>query len=438
MGCDAGLDSMTSTEASSPVTEEDRARLQRRTIATLRWAQVPGQASVAGVVAVVALLGKELLDGNDRLAGSGSAAFTFGSAMMAVPLSAFMRRRGRRPGLVLAFAFGAVGSLVAAAGGESGVFFVFVLGMALYGGAQAATLQGRYIAADLAEPHLRATAIAGVVWVGTLGAAFGPLLTPWEKRVGRALGLNPLVGPFLFASVMSLVAMTVIAVRLRPDPLEVNGQLDPHAERIRPLRQVKLSAGVIRRSPLAPLGLGAMVISQTAMVAVMTMTPPHMKDHSQGDLSAYVIAVHIVGMYGFAPFVGSFVARFGQVRAVMVGAVVLGAGTVVSVVAGYVPWLIFAGLFLLGVGWNIGLIAGSSILTGAVSAESRVEVQGTADLTMSLCGGTAAFASGFVKQEWGYHVLANAATLMAGVLLVVAYTRWLKLNVGGEVSLGGT
>ncbi len=398
-------------------------------MATLRWAQVPGQASVAGVVAVVALLGKELLDGNDRLAGSGGAAFTLGSALMAVPLSAFMRRRGRRPGLVLAFAFGAVGSAVAAVGGESGLFFVFVLGMALYGGAQAATLQGRYVAADLAEPHHRAKAIAGVVWVGTLGAAFGPLLTPWEKRVGRSLGLNPLVGPFLFASLMSLVAMTVIFVRLRPDPLAVNGQLDPHAERIRPLRQVKMSAGVIRSSPLAPLGLGAMVISQTAMVAVMTMTPPHMKDHSHADLSAYVIALHIVGMYGFAPFVGRLVERIGQVRSVMVGAVVLGAGTVTAVVAGYVPWLIFLGLFLLGVGWNIGLIAGSSILTGAVPASSRVEVQGTADLTMSLCGGLAAFASGFIKQEWGYHMLANAATLSAGLLLVAAYMRMLRQRI---------
>jgi len=163
-------------------------------------------------------------------------------------------------------------------------------------------------------------------------------------------------------------------------------------------------------------------VSQTAMVAVMTMTPSHMKDHGQADLSAFVIALHIAGMYAFAPFVGRFVGRVGQVRAIMTGAVVLGLGTVVSVIAGYVPSLIFAGLFLLGVGWNVGLIAGSSMLTGAVPAGARLEVQGTADLTMSFCGGLAAFGSGFVKQAWGYHVLADAATFLAGVLLVVAYT----------------
>lgn len=398
------------------------ADVQRRTLRTLRFAQVPGQAAVAGVVAVGALLARDLLHGSDRFAGSGAAAFTFGSALLAVPLSAFMRRNGRRPGLMFAFGLGAIGALVAALGGQLRAFPLFLLGMLCFGGAQAATLQGRYVAADLATEHDRAKAIASVVVVGTLGAIFGPILAPLEKRVGVAIGLDEFIGPFLFASLFLLVSLSIISRSLRPDPLEVNGQLDPHAERVRPSQQVRISAGVIRRSPLAPLGLAAMVASQTAMVAVMTMTPSHMKDHGNADLSAYVIALHIAGMYAFAPFVGRFVTHIGQVPAVMVGSVVLGLGTVVSTLAGYVPALIFAGLFLLGIGWNIGLIAGSSMLTGAVPPDSRVEVQGTADLTMSFCGGLAAFASGFIKQAWGFHLLADAATLLAGVLLVAAFS----------------
>ena len=402
--------------------------IQRRTLTTLRLAQVPGQAAVAGVVAVGALLARDLLHGNDRFAGSGGAAFTLGSAFLAVPLSAYMRRNGRRPGLMFAFGLGAVGAAIAATGGQLRSFPLFLVGMVCFGGAQAATLQGRYVAADLAPEHDRARAIASVVVVGTLGAIFGPILTPWEKRAGQAIGLDEFIGPFLFASLFLLVSLAIIHLRLRPDPLAVNGQLDPHAERVRPLRQVQISAGVIRRSHLAPLGLVAMVASQTAMVAVMTMTPSHMKDHGQADLSAYVIALHIAGMYAFAPFVGRFVGRFGEIRSVMVGAVVLGLGTIASVIAGYVPWLIFVGLFLLGVGWNIGLIAGSALLTNAVPANARVEVQGTADLTMSFCGGMAAFASGFIKQAWGFHLLADAATLLAGVLLVLAYVQRLRLS----------
>jgi len=157
------------------------------------------------------------------------------------------------------------------------------------------------------------------------------------------------------------------------------------------------------------------------MVGVMTMTPPHMKDHDHADLSAFVIAVHILGMYGLAPFVGRAVERVGRVRSIQIGAVILGLGTASTVMAGYVPALMFIGLFFLGLGWNIGLIAGSTLLTTSVPAQSKVEVQGTSDLTMSLCGAIAAFGSGFVKQSFGFHLLANAAAVLAGCLLVHAW-----------------
>jgi MFS family permease len=395
----------------------ERTALQQRTLVTLRVAQVPSQAAVAGMVAVVALLVNELLD-SDRLAGTGSAAFTVGSALVAVPLSGFMRRRGRRPGLVRAWTAASIGALIAALAGQIGSFPLFVVGMLAFGSGQAAALQGRFIAADLATDADRSRAIGSVVWVGTLGAAFGPLLTPWERRLADAAGLEPLVGPFLFAALFFAISGVVVAVRLRPDPLQAAGMVDPHATRVRPLQQVRAAARVVADRPLAQLGLAAMVVSQTAMVAVMTMTPPHMKDHDHSDLSAYVIALHIVGMYGFSPFVGRAVDRIGRPAAIMVGSVILGAGTTITVIGGYSPVLIFAGLLLVGVGWSFGLVAGSTLLTESVPAAVRVEVQGAGDLLMSLCGGAAAFSSGFVKQSFGYHTLAYAGTLLAGIMLV--------------------
>jgi MFS family permease len=398
----------------------DRAELQRRTLNSLRLAQVPGQAAVAGMVAVVTLLASDLL-GSDRLAGIGTASFTLGAALAMVPLAAFMRRRGRRPGMTGALLIGAAGSAIAATGGQLRFFPLFVVGMVLFGAGQASTLQGRYVAADLAEPDHQATAIAAIVWIGALGAVFGPLLAPFEKAVARSVGLDELIGPFVFATFMFLIAAAVVWTRLRPDPLEVAGGIDPNAERTRPIKQVRASIGVIAQSSNAKLGFAAMAISQAVMVGVMTMTPPHMKDHDQANLSAFVIAVHILGMYGLAPFVGRAVERIGRVRSIQIGAVVLGCGTLATVLAGYVPALMFIGLFFLGLGWNIGLIGGSTLLTTSVPAESKVEVQGTSDLTMSFCGALAAFGSGFVKQAFGFHLLANAAAVLAGCLLVYAW-----------------
>ncbi|MEY2974179.1 MAG: hypothetical protein RIR49_599 [Actinomycetota bacterium] len=402
---------------------EDREALQRRTLNVLRLGVVPGQAAVAGTVAVVSLLAKDML-GSDRLAGLGSAAFTFGSAMVAIPLAAYMRRNGRRDGLALALGIGALGALVAGAGGQARWFWLFIVGMLLFGAGQSASLQARYAAADLALESERARAIGTVVWVGTLGAVFGPLFTPLEKRFGVWIGLDEYVGPYLFAAALFGVGALVYLVALRPDPLVVSGGVDPDARRVRLLTQVRVSLIEIRRSRGAVLGVVAMAVSQATMVGVMTMTPPHMADHGHADLSAMVIALHIVGMYGLAPWIGRFVGRIGAVKAVHIAAVLLGLSTITVQVAGYVPALMFIGLFLLGVGWNIGLIAGTTLLTSSVAPHARVEAQGTGDLLLSLCGATAAFGSGFVKQAFEFHILADLATMLAAGMLVYAwYTR---------------
>jgi MFS family permease len=314
-----------------------------------------------------------------------------------------------------------IGALVVVVGGQLRWLPVVVAGLAMFGAGQAANLQGRFAASDLASPERRGAAIAAIVWVGTLGAVFGPVLTPLAKRFAESLGLEPLVGPYLFGAALFAVAAVVIVVRLRPDPLVVIGGIDPHAPRVRPVRQLRASWRVIVASSGALLGLVAMVTSQAAMVAVMTMTPAHMKDHGHADLSALVIAVHIFGMFGLAPLVGRFVDRVGPTAAVQYGAVVLGAGTLASVIAGYVPLLMFVGLFLLGLGWSVGLIAGTTLLTASVADDSRVEVQGAGDLMMSLGGAVAALSSGFVKASLGFHLLADAATAIAAGLLVYAW-----------------
>jgi MFS family permease len=403
---------------------------QRKTLNVLRLAVVPGQAAVAGTVAVVSLLASDML-GNDRLAGLGSAAFTLGAAVVSIPLAAYMRRHGRRPGLVMALLGGSVGAAIAAVGGQLRWFPLFIVGMFFFGSGQAATLQARYVAADLAHEHDRARAIGAIVWIGTLGAVFGPVFTPLEKDFGEWLGLDEFIGPYLFAGALFALGAVVYSILLRPDPLVLVGGTDPHAERSRPLRQVRHSIRTIRASPGAVLGIVAMAGSQAAMVGVMTMTPPHMKDHGHDDLSAMVIAVHILGMFGLAPLVGRFVDRVGAVRAIQYGTVVLGSGTVAAVIAGYVPVMIFIGLFLLGLGWNLGLIGGTTLLTASVPQHARVEAQGTGDLTLSLCGAVAAFGSGFVKEAAGYHILADAATALAGAMLVYAWYTHARMGRSG-------
>ena len=177
------------------------------------------------------------------------------------------------------------------------------------------------------------------------------------------------------------------------------------------------------------------------MVAVMTMTPVHMRLHGHEAMSPYVISAHIGGMFAFSPLVGRYVDRRGSLSAVQAGAAILVAATLLASTAGITEWLLFPALWALGLGWNFGLLGGSALLIESVVPAERVAVQGTADLTMSLCGAIAGFSSGFIRRAAGYHVLADIAAAASLGLLIAAYLSAAPASTtgspGGSAGAGG-
>lgn len=418
--------------AAAPVALDDatRAAAHRRALGVLFFGQVMGSAGFASAVTVGGLIVKDLLGGS-TYAGAASAAMTFGAAAASLPLARLMRRRGRRPGMQLGYGIAVGGAIAAIAGAQHRFLALFLAGLFAFGCAQAANLLARYAAADLALPQERGRAISILVTGSTFGAVFSPTLVGPAGRVAEAIGLWKLTGPFLFSVVFLAAAWLNTAVRLRPDPLFLAGGVVPSGEGAPKPPPVAHAFRVIRRSLGARLAVSTMVVSQAAMVAVMTMTPIHMKDHGHStQLAGFVVAVHVAGMYALSPLVGAFVDRLGALPVIVGGSVVLAAATIVSAVAGAAPSLLFLGLFLLGLGWSCGLVAGTSLLTASVSAEDRLPVQGSADLLMSFCGGIAGFSSGFVKQALGYHVLSNVGTVGAVALLLVT----LSIRRGGRLA----
>jgi predicted MFS family arabinose efflux permease len=263
-----------------------------------------------------------------------------------------------------------------------------------------------------------------ILFASTFGAVFGPLLIkPAEQAGMQWFGWGQYTGPWIFAGAFFLTSFINTTLRLRPDPLEVAGRLNRQAEVGAPTGLFSDAYKAIQASGDAKIAVIAMVISQMAMVAVMTMTPVHLRLHDHETVSAYIISLHIAGMYAFSPLVGRFADRRGRLTTIQVGALILMGATVLSSLAGDSPILLFPALWLLGVGWSFGLIGGSSLLVDSIDQQIRVRVQGAADLMMSFCGGLAGFSSGFIRKAVGYHVLSNIGTLLAGVLLVVVMAK---------------
>ena len=404
----------------------ERDALQKRTLRVLTAGQIIGAAALASAVTVGAYVVQDILGDSTPWGGIATATVTMGTAVMAQVLSRLMIRRGRRPGLQLGYALATIGAIIAAIGAQHRTLPLFLIGLFLFGNGQASNLLARYAATDLAAPDQRATAMSRIVFASTFGAVFGPLLiSPAEAAGQEWFGWSKYTGPWVFSSVVLLIAFVNTAVRLRPDPLVLSGGISPKGGV--PLPSIPQAMAIVVATPKGRLALGSMVISQVTMVAVMTMTPVHMKLHGHETLSQFVVSLHIAGMYAFSPLVGRYADRRGTVRAVVVGAWLLVAATVLAALSGEAALILFPSLWLLGVGWNFGLIGGSSMLLESVPESKRVTVQGSADLMMSFCGGLAGLSSGFIRKAYGFHILSASATVAAGLLLVAAFyslRRW--------------
>jgi MFS family permease len=144
------------------------------------------------------------------------------------------------------------------------------------------------------------------------------------------------------------------------------------------------------------------------------MTPVHMTHHGHAVATAgLVIAVHVGMMYLPSPLSGRLVDRRGpRFVAVLAAAVLLAAGIVSAVVPPSSVVGLAVGLGLLGLGWSLGLVAGTALLTTAVPLERRARTQGSVDLAVALAGAAGGIGSGFVVAGSSYATLA----LVGGVL----------------------
>lgn len=403
------------------------ARVQRRTIGTLVASQALGGLGLTIGVAVAAVLAEQI-SGSAALAGLAQTMQVLGAAVASMLLAHLMGRRGRRRGLVLGYALGATGSALCVVAGVVDSFALLLVGATLLGATTAANGQSRYAATDLAPPSRRARALAVVVWATTVGAVVGPNLNGVGGRLAVDLGLPRLTGPFLLGATGIALAGLVVGVFLRPDPLLVAREAAVSrgagtARHATPWRRV---LEVARTRPPVAAGVAGLALAHSVMVAVMVMTPLYM--HQGGatlEVIGFVISVHVLGMFFFAPVVGWCADRFGRPPTMAAGAVVLLAALTLSALSPKgASWQIGLGLFLLGLGWSFATVASSALLSESAPADARTDVQGAADLVMGLVAAAAGALAGVVMGSLGFVALnAFAAVLVAGVATAAELAR---------------
>ncbi|MFB4263148.1 MFS transporter [Nonomuraea sp. GTA35] len=407
-----------------------RLQAQRRALIVLVAAQVLSGVGLAAGVTVGALLAQDMLS-STSLAGLPSAVGTAGSALAAVAVGRLSQSRGRRPGLAAGYLAGAVGSAGVIAAAVAGNPVLLFLALFVYGAGTATNLLARYAGADLATPARRARAVSTVLVATTLGGVLGPNLAAPTGVLAQSLGIPYLAGPFLLAGAAYAMAAAVLAVWLRPDPLLLARALESEravAPRAQPADADGRSRPAVERPrPGVPVGALIMVLTQFVMVALMTMTPVHMHDHGHGTAaSGLVVAVHIGAMYLPSPLTGWLADRYGRLpMAAASGLTLLAAGIVAAGAPDDSVAAFAVALALLGLGWNLGLVTGTAIITDAVPLARRARTQGLVDVSISIAGAAGGMASGLVVAVAGYPLLAIGGGILALVIVpaVVAAAR---------------
>ena len=392
---------------------------QRKIVRVLGIAQVLNGIGVAGTVAAGSLLVSSITK-SDGLSGLAQTISVLGAAVMALPLARLTQNGGRRLALTFGYSIGVIGALFAILGGANRNLFFMLLGAFMVGAASASGYQARFAAIDLAAPEKRSKDLSFVVWGSTIGAVTGPNLMEPSGVFASALGLPKLVGPYFIAAFTLALSVIVIQLFLKPDPfLTANKAVEGTATK--PRESTRSALKHIKEYPIALFAIASVAIGHLAMVSIMVMTPVHMA-HSDATLRiiGLVISVHVLGMYAFSPIVGSISDKFGRIRTIQIGILILIASALISGLAPHHDsFTLGIGLFLLGLGWSFTLIAGSTLLSETVSLEMRPSTQGASDLVMNLMGAGGAAIGGVIIGLFSY-----AALCYATGLVVVALGIW--------------
>lgn len=365
--------------------------------------QIVSMVGSTSLFLVGSLLLVDLTGGAARWAGLPTAVILVSSAVAAWPLASWKGRIGYRLLLLFSALTGVLGGLVAMVGATLGSIGWIVVACVLVGVANAGIALGRYAAAELAPMRGRGRAMSVVMTSSTVGALGAPVLANLAVELAKSAGwtARPEAGAFALAALAYALAGIVGSLLVSREPVAIAKLADwkvpeaaPGATPIEPTGTARLVASI-----------GSLVFAQMAMVFLMSVTPADMKHchHPMGEITA-VLTVHFLGMFGLSFLTGQLVDRFGRLRTIALGSLVLA----VSCLLGF-AWTDLAGrlvsLFLLGLGWNFCFLAGSVLVADALRAGNKARLQGGADALVALSSSAASLSAGLALQSFGFGVL---------------------------------
>jgi MFS family permease len=408
----------------------DFSKLARRIVIVLFIAQSLYSAGNIASATVNPIVGAQL-GGSDYWTGVPTAVFLLGAAFSAFAWGRIMDLTGRRNGLLIGLVLGMFGNGIIFFALRSESFLLLLLGFALTGATNAAVVLARFFAGEVNPPEKRGGAISMVVWGGTFGAVFGPMMVGPMGNFASSYGFNELTGPYIATFGLTGIVLLLVFLGLRPDPRDLGRQVAEQYPSEKVTGETRSFMEIIRQ-PAAMMAVITMVLGQVVMVAIMVITSRHMDRHLHGlSEIARVIQSHTFGMYAFSFITGRLTDKWGRGPVIIAGAGMLLLACLTAPLSPDVLPLAVS-LFLLGLGWNFCFVGGSTLLSDQLSPAERSHTQGTNDLMVGLASATGSLGSGIVFAATSYTVIALFAGLLSLIPLIMA-VRWMRMQAAPAV-----
>lgn len=341
--------------------------------------------------------------------------------LTSVPASLLMKRVGRRAGFIVGTLLGLAGSGLAAIGIVRHDFVFFCAGAAFFGAFNGFGTYYRFAAADAATPDYRSTAISYVMAGGVVAAFVGPNLASWTHDW---LTSTPFAGSYVALMGIYAASLLVLLGLDMPPPAHES------EDRGRPLKRIAAQGTYVVAVLGAALGYGIMSL-------VMTATPLAMHAHEHPfEQTAFVIQWHVFAMFAPSFFTGHLIRRFGTLNVMVAGAVLTALCVAVNL-AGTQVVHFWAGLFLLGLGWNFLFVGGTTLLTETYRPEEKAKAQALNDFLVFTVVTLASLSAGALQHHFGWETV-NVGVLpliavIVGSLLWLRYQRRMALAAGASL-----
>lgn len=357
------------------------------------------------LIAINGLAGLALAP-NASLATLPVTCWVLGGALATMSASQYMKKVGRQAGLMRGTAIGIVGALICATAVWQASFWLLCFGALVFGGFNAFGQYYRFVAAEVAPPNFRATAVSLVLAGGLVGGVLGPTTSRFTVDL-----IGPrFTGAYLALIVFILVTMAILS-RIRVPELSAAEQ----AARGRPLSE-------IAKQPKYVVAVLAGAISYGVMNFLMTSTPIAMGvcGHPYGD-AAFVISSHVVAMFAPSFVTGPLIKRLGVIQVMLAGAA-LNIVSIAIALSGVAVANFWGSLVILGVGWNFLYIGATTLLTESYRPEERAKAQGANEFAIFAMMALSSFFSGMIVTHAGWDKVNYAASpLIAVVILALIY-----------------